>query len=198
MATLPRSFRIIRLLLAGLLLNGTGAVADLYDEGLGGIGITGVDAPSQVGSWPLLAEYSWLNRDSTGLQSTISWRLHPGTDDGIIFFLAQPPQTLTSEFTMLNLSTALYSTGNGITIDGTTIDMSNLRKSADGNVFNIGSGPGVDPMVPLVEDITALMPGENGWQINTDGSYNLLFNTIAECQGCRIRIHLYGNQMGIG
>ena len=73
--------------------------------------------------------------------------------------------------------------------------MSNLRKRSNGNVLNIGSAPGVDPLVPLVQDITALLPGQNGWQINTEGSYHLIYNTLAECVGCDMIIHFYGTQL---
>lgn len=163
------------------------------------LGIIGEVAASVLGPLPYDAQYSWISRIYTGGSFTISWRFYPGTDGGIVFSLAQPPERLTSIFGMLSLNTTLYSVGAGITMDANhVIDMVNLRKDAEGSILDLGSGPGVDSKVPLVQDVTMLGTVQNGWQLNPDGTYHLIYNTHAECTGCKLVIHFYGTQLPLG
>lgn len=81
----------------------------------------------------------------------------------------------------------------GVTIDSSeTVNSDNLRMLQGNTVYDLGSGAGVDPGIPLLADITQLLPGENGWQINPDGTYHLIYNTVGNCQGCEMVLHFYG------
>ncbi len=158
------------------------------------LGIVGVPAAAIVGSWPVNSNYSWLSNRFPDASISHSWRLHPGSDGGIVLANAQPYGALTAEFLMFNVNTALYSTEVGITIDSSeTVNLDKLIRQAGNNVFSLGSASGANPLVPLVQDITLLAPGENGWQLNPDGSYHLIFNTVGTCPDCDMKIHFYGS-----
>ena len=170
----------------------TTAAADHYAC----MGIIGVPAAADVVLWPFDSEYSWLAHRFPEAESWQSWRLHPGTDGGILFGTAQPPEALTAEFLMFNQPTTIYSTGNGVTIDSNEIiNFDDLRRSIGNNVNDLGSGAGVDPTVPLVPDVTQLLAGENGWQINPDGSYHVIYNTMSGSND--IILHFYGNLLAV-
>jgi len=164
-------------------------VADHY----AGLDITGVPANAGPWSWPVDSEYSWLSHRFPSATVWHSWRLHPGTDDGILFGSAQPPETLTSEFLMFNVPTAIYSTGNGVTLDEyETVNFDSLHRLHGNTDYDLGSNSGANPNIPLVSDITQLQPGENGWQSNPDCTYHLIYNTAGNCAGCEMMIHFYG------
>ncbi|HHH44107.1 MAG TPA: hypothetical protein ENK49_08215 [Gammaproteobacteria bacterium] len=169
-----------------------------YADHLSGLAITGVPANAIVGAWPVDSEYSWLSNRFPQAGSPHSWRLHPGTDGGILLGQAQPSGSLTAEFLMFNIPTTIFSVGNGITLNANEdINMDNLRKLAGQTVTDLGSGSGADPIVPLVPDITALAAGENGWQLNADGSYHIIYNTQGSCADCEMIIHFYGNTIPV-
>jgi len=161
---------------------------------LGSLGITGVQTPAIVGSWPSNSKYSWLSHRFPGAGSSHSWRLHPGSDGGILFGLPQPSGSLTAEFLMFNIPTTIFSVGSGVTVNANEdINMDNLRKLAGQNVTDLGSATGANPVVPLVPDITALAAGENGWQLNADDTYHVIYNTQGSCADCEMILHFYGN-----
>jgi len=172
----------------------TTASADHYAE----MEIIGVPASAGPWSWPVDSEYSWLSHRFPAATTWHSWRLHPGTDGGIQFGSAQPPGELTAEFLMFNISTSIYSTGNGVTINTSeTVNLDNLRRLHGNTVYDLGSGAGADPNVPLVPDVTQLLPGENGWQINPDSTYHMIYNTAGNCAGCEMLLHFYGNLLPV-
>lgn len=170
--------------------------ADHLDD-LGGLGLIGVQAASGLGpSPPNDAKFCWISWVYTGGAFTVTWQFFPGTDGGLVFHMPQASGALTSVFLMLNQNTSLYSVADGISISSDhTIDMTALRKESGSAIWDLGSGVGVDPHVPLVPDITALLPGQNGWQLLPDGTYYLTYNANAECGGCKIIIHFYGKRM---
>ena len=96
---------------------------------------------------------------------------------------------------MFNQSTSFYSTAGGITIDSAdVIDMSNLLMLHAGTVIDVGSGSGsgFNTLVSRVSYINLLSAGENGWMLNADGSYHLIYNTRGTCDTCSLTMHLYG------
>jgi len=160
--------------------------------------IIGVPASAGPWSWPVDSEYSWLSHRFPAATTWHSWRLHPGADGGIQFGSAQPSGYLTAEFLMFNISTTIYSTGNGVTINANeTVNLDNLRRLHGNTVYDLGSGAGADPVIPLVPDVTQLLAGENGWQINPDGSYHVIYNTVGNCAGCEMLLHFYGNLLPV-
>ena len=170
------------------------AAADHY----AGMGIIGVPANAGPWSWPVDSEYSWLSHRFPAATTWHSWRLHPGTNGGILFGSAQPSGALTAEFLMFNISTTIYSTGNGVTIDANeTVNFDNLRRLHGNTVYDLGSGTGADPVIPLVPDVTQLLPGENGWQINPDGTCHVIYNTAGNCAGCEMLLHFYGTLLPV-
>lgn len=182
-----------KLLLALLLVHAV-AAADHYAR----FDIIGVPDNAGPWTWPVDAPYSWLSHRFPAATIWHSWRLHPGSDGGFRFGTAQAAGELTSVFLMFNVPTAIYSIGNGVTIDSAeTINMDKLRKISGNTIADLGSGAGVDPLVPPVADITALAPGQNGWQINTDGTYHLIYNTAGTCQGCEMVLHFYGTALPV-
>jgi hypothetical protein len=160
--------------------------------------IIGVPVNAGPWSWPVDSEYSWLSHRFPAATSWHSWRLHPGTDGGILFGSAQPTGTLTAQFLMFNVPTTIYSTGNGVTIDANeTLNFDNLRRLHGNTIYDLGSGAGADPTIPLVPDITLLPPGENGWQINPDDTYHVIYNTTGNCPGCEMLLHFHGTLLPV-
>lgn len=195
LAILPEARRIIVPVLAWWLVQ---AAPPLLADHLTGLDITGVAANAGPWSWPPDSEYSWISHRFPSASTWHSWRLHPGTDAGIRFQTSQAYGALTSEFLMFNVPTALFSDGNGITLDNNErINMDMLRKKSGKTVLDLGSGSGVEPLVPLVNDVTMLAAGQNGWQTNNDGSYHLIYNTVGNCAGCQMIIHLYGTAIPV-
>jgi len=163
-----------------------------------GLDITGVPDNNGPWSWPVDSPYSWLSHRFPDATIWHSWRLLPGSDGGFRFNQAQAPGELTSVFLMFNVPTAIYSVANGITIAADeTINLLNLRRVSGNTVYDLGSGTGVNPEVPLVQDVTQLLPGESGWQVNPDGTYHLIYHTIGTCPGCEMVLHFYGNLLPV-
>ena len=157
-----------------------------------GLTIDGAYMPSDVGTFPLTTDYSWLWYEFLG-GARFSWFYGPGTDGGVIFNKSQShppydqggagtlyhdPGEMTGEFLFLNEPSVLYNANTGITIDDTnTIDMRNLRLFRGTVEDDIGASMEGNSLVPPVADISSLTEGESGWQVYPDGSYDLFFYT---------------------
>jgi len=138
------------------------------------------------------AEFSWIKHRFTSQNSYFSWRFGGGTDGGVIFDQSQAYTEMTDVMTMFNNPAGFYSVGNGLSIDqNNTINMSNLRMSHSGIIYDVGSGSGFDAFIPYVDDLSSLLERENGWSI-TNGNYHLFYNTRGICADCEMTIHMYG------
>lgn len=185
------------LILLTVTILGNGALA----QPIIALTIKGAYKPSVGGTLPVTSKYSWITTTIyTGGQ--FSFFYGPGTDGGVVFGKTQDygdaqgvAGQMSSWFQMLTRDSWLYSVQGGISIAGDyTVDMSNLRLLWGGKVVDLSAG-GVNTLVPLVPDITALGQGENGWMINSDGTYHLVYynSTLGACGvGCATAIHLYG------
>jgi hypothetical protein len=117
---------------------------------------------------------------------------------GIVFDTEQPMGEMGGWYTMYNQPAVLFSATGGITMDANnTIDMSNLRLSQAGTVVDLGSGSGYDTLVPLVSDISLLGVGQNGWMINPNGTYYLVYNSVGLGPTTASTIHLYGSVVAV-
>jgi hypothetical protein len=169
-----------------------------HSDHFAGLGLIGVPDNAGPWSWPVDSEFSWISHRFPAATIWHSWRLHPGFDGGILFESEQPPEFLTSRFLMFNIPTTIFSAGNGLTLAGNEdIDMRNLRKKSGQTINDLGSGGGINPIVPLVQDVTTLAAGENGWQLNVDGTYHLVYNTAGNCSGCEMVLHFYGSALPV-
>ena len=149
--------------------------------------------PGIVGTYPDDSEFSWIKHRFPSSSGYQSWNFGGGSDGGIILDQSQGYTKMTDVFIMFNQPTGFYSVNTGLSIDSNnTIDMSNLRMRHAGEVIDIGSGSGFDTLVPYVNDLSLLGEVENGWSIDSDGMYNLFYNTRGICAGCGMTIHLYG------
>ena len=156
--------------------------------------IVGDDSlPGIIGDYSTSSTFSWMSQTFPDNASGFSWTLGPGTSNGVLLGQTQSPGTMTGIRPMFNQSTSFYSTATGITIDSAdVIDMSNLLMLHAGTVINVGSGSGFNTLVSRVSDINLLSAGENGWMLNSEGSYYLIYNTRGTCDACNITMHLYG------
>jgi len=68
-----------------------------------------------------------------------------------------------------------------------------LRMYQSGRITDIGSGSGYSTLVPLVSDISTLGDRENGWTVDSSGTYRLVYNTRGTCPDCEMTILLYGS-----
>ena len=75
--------------------------------------------------------------------------------------------------------------------------MESLRKQSGQTITDLGSASGANPLVPLVQDVTTLTTGENGWQLNVDGTYHVIYNTVGNCSGCEMTLHFYGSALPV-
>ena len=147
-----------------------------------------------VGNYPTTSLFSWMFHIFPGNTTGHSWTLGPGTDGGILFDQAQDVGEMMGIRFMFNQQTTFFSVGSGLAINGSeVVNMDNLRMWQASNVIDVGSGSGFDTLVPKVSDIGLLLPGENGWMMNTDNSYHLIYNTRGTCADCKLMLHLYGN-----
>lgn len=163
------------------------------------LSIIGDDSlPGITGNYATDSSFSWVsNRFPT---STIphSWALGPGSSGGVIFDQPQSGGEMIATRPVYNQPAIFSSIGTGLSInDFDVIDMSNLLLRHAGTFIEIGAGSSVDVLVPRVSDINFLQPGENGWALNNDGSYHLLYNTIGTCTGCDLTLHLYGTAVPV-
>ena len=174
---------------------------------INGLSIAGEYQPSIVGTLPVTTDYSWFWMEFVG-GARFSWFYGPGTDGGIIFGQPQshPPYDdgagggivngqaaeLSDVTVFLSEYAVFFSRNNGIEIDaGHAIDMSNLSIFRGMEEIDIGSGVGGNAFVPLGPDILALQARQSGWQINGDGSYQLIFHTTY--LGQPMAVYMTGN-----
>ena len=149
--------------------------------------------PGISGNYSTTANFSWMSQIFPGNTAGFSWSLGSGSDNGILFGQAQNAGEMLSIRPMFNQPTTFYSEGSGLTIDNlNVIDMSNLRMQHASTIIDVGSGSGFNTLVNRVSDITLLTQGENGWMLNQDGSYYLIYNTRGTCDSCNLALHLYG------
>lgn len=157
-----------------------------------GLSIEGTTAPGIVGEYALKSDFSWLHHLIS--PPGHSWMFGPGSMGGIVFGAEQTMGQMGGWYTMYNQPAVLFSAAGGIGIDANnTIDMSNLRLSQAGTVYDLGSGSGYDTFVPLVSDISLLTAGANGWMINPDGTYYLVYHTAGLGPTTTSTVHLYGS-----
>lgn len=157
-----------------------------------GLTIEGTTAPGIVGEYSLNAEFSWFHHLIS--PPGHSWMFGPGSMGGIVFGVEQSMGQMGGWFTMYNQPAVLFSAPGGIGIDANnTIDMSNLRLSQAWTEFDLGSGSGYGTFVPLVSDISLLAAGENGWMINPDGTYYLVYHSVGLGSTTTSAVHLYGS-----
>ena len=156
--------------------------------------IVGDDSsPGIIGTYSTTSMFSWMSHVFAGNASGFSWALAPGTDGGVLFNQAQAPRRMMSVRPMFNQPTTFFSVGSGLAIDNSgVIDMANLRLKHSSTIFDLGTGSGFDTFVPRVSDVSLLLPGANGWMLNPNGSYYLIYNTHGVCDGCNLALHLYG------
>lgn len=194
-----RRFKSIPVAMVGIFL------AAVWIDGLAappsvGMLIMGEQQPAIVGIWPDDTPYSWVQHTlSNG--GKFSWRLLPGTEEGVIFSKAQDEGELLAPVLMFNVIRHFYTTGNGITIaPDSSIDMSGFRAHSHdggaGTVTDLGSGSGFNTLIPQVLDVLALSPGESGWSLSGSGEYHLIYNTTGFCSNCFMKFHFYGTLMG--
>ncbi|WP_372521443.1 hypothetical protein [Sulfuricaulis sp.] len=162
-----------------------------------GLTIDGTTSSGIVGEFALTSQFSWFHHviiDPPGH----SWMFGPGSMGGIVFGTEQPMGEMGGWYIMYNQPAILFSAAGGITIDSNnTIDMSNLLFSQAGTVYDLGSGSGYNTLVPLVSDISFLGAGQNGWMINPDGTYYLIYNSIGLGPTSTSTVHLYGSVVAI-
>lgn len=149
--------------------------------------------PGIVGSYSLNSMFSWIEHRYPGTTSGHSWTLAPGTDEGILLGQAQPNHDITANRLMYNMPSWLYSVGNGITInEDESINFQNLRLYWGGTILDLGNAPGYTAAIPRLTDFSELSATSNGWVLENDGIYSLIFHTAGLCDGCELTIHLYG------
>lgn len=145
------------------------------------------------GAYTTTSDLSWIEHIFPGNANGFMWSIMGGSNGGILFGQAQEIPGMASVRPMFNQPTTFFSVGAGVSInEAKTINMANLRMKHAGEIIDVGSGSGYVTLVPLVNDITALNEGENGWMINPDGSYHLIYNTRGTCVDCTLKIHLTG------
>lgn len=149
--------------------------------------------PGIVGFYEPTSLFSWMHNIFPENTSGHSWTLEPGTDGGFSFGWAQSPGELTNFRAMYNVPTSFFSVNNGITVDeADNIDMSNLRMWRASVVTDVGAGSGYDTLVPRVASIQALSAETNGWVLNPDDTYHIIYHTRGTCVDCRLILHFYG------
>ena len=149
--------------------------------------------PGIVGEYAYDSDFSWMSHRFPDNTTRFSWTLGPGAEGGATIGSGQQPGQMTDFRLMFNQETSIYADGSGLQIgDHQVIDMSSLRMWQSGNIYDLGSGSGFDTLVPLVIDINSLSGYQNGWSMNSDGTYDLIYNTRGTCTGCDLRIHLTG------
>jgi len=149
-----------------------------------------------IGTYPVKSSFGWMNHIVSPGTTGFSWQLNSGSDGGIRFGRGQPDSgQMLSVRAMYNKPTTFLSVNNGLLIaaDG-TLDMSNLRMLQSGVQIDIAANA-ASVLVPLVADVSVLPVGDNGWELNPDGSYHIVFNTIAICDTCPLILHLAGNRV---
>lgn len=176
------------------------ASASAHAANISAFTVNGYLGPGDAISYPVDAPFSWISHlypDNTGPHS---WTQDAGTDGGIIFGHLQPSKgEITAVRPMYNLNSWLFSVGSGLSISpaDNSVNFQNLQMNWGGTILDLGNAPGINPIIPLVADITALSGTENGWQWLTDGSYQLLYHSIGLCDGCQLTVHLTGQVVSV-
>jgi hypothetical protein len=156
--------------------------------------IDGMLGPGDAGSYPVDALFSWSEHRYPGETVGHVWTLAPGTDGGIFLAQAQPSKGgMTAKRDMYNMPSWFYSVGNGITINADeSLDFENFRMSWGGTILDLGNVPGYSASIPKLADISQLSGTSNGWVLQNDGTYNLIFRSAGLCDGCELTVHLHG------
>lgn len=153
--------------------------------------------PGYNGYYLANSGYSWMSHTFAGNTSGFSWTLGPGTDGGILLWRGQPTAgEMIGVRPMFNQPTTFYTVNEGITVDAAgTLNVANLRMQHRGDVYDVGGGSGFDTSVGLIANVGTLADGVNGWQLNTDGSYHIIYNTTSICPGCKLKLHFFGQHI---
>lgn len=162
------------------------------------LGIDGMLGPGGAGAYPLDADFSWISHRYPGSVEAHIWTLAPGSDGGVVVGVAQSGHgEITAARAMYNLSSWLFSVGDGVRYDQLTnsFDMANLRLNWGGTIYDFGFAGGVTSQVGMVSDAEAVV-GANGWWLDQTGDYHLVFRGDGQCEGCELTVHLTG-QMAV-
>lgn len=152
--------------------------------------------PGTITEYSTTSELSWISHIFPGNENGFMWSMEGGTDGGILFNHAQDISVMMTVRAMFDQPTTFFSIGTGISIDeSNTIDMANLRMWHGGVIIDVGSGSGFNTLIPVVNDVTLLAAGENGWMTNQNGSYHLIYNTKGTCLDCNLKLHLTGTSV---
>ena len=182
-----------------LALTVLGAVSGVHASDLSVLTIDGVVGPGDAGHYPADAAFSWIDHHFPDNSVSHIWELAAGTDGGILLGQGQPGRgELTEVRPMYNLNSWLYTVGDGITLNpDNSLDFANLRMNWGGSLFDLGNAPGFAPLVPLVADITQLTGNDNGYAIYADHTYDLIYHSAGQCDGCVLTIHFHGSALPV-
>lgn len=163
------------------------------------LGIEGALGPGGFGNYPLDADFSWISHRFPGSASAHIWTLAPGSDGGVIMNTAQPGQSqITAARAMYNVPSWLFSVADGIPFDphAQTFDFTNIRLHWGEDIYDFGFGstrPGQVPHVASPQDAQSA----NGWWLDAQGKYHLVFRGDGQCAGCELTVHLTGQMTSL-
>lgn len=158
------------------------------------LGIEGTLGPGGYGNYPLDADFSWISHRFPGNTSAHIWTLAPGSDGGVIMNTAQPGQgQITAVRAMYNVPSWLFSAGTGISFGAfaQAFDFTNIRLYWGEDIYDFGFGTTRSGQVPHVagpQDVQSA----NGWWLDAQGKYHLVFRGDGQCAGCELTVHLTG------
>lgn len=158
------------------------------------LGINGMLGPGSAGNYPLDANFSWISHRFPGNTSAHIWTLAPGSDGGVIMNAAQPGQgRITAPRPMYNVTSWLFSTGSGIRFNPQTevMDFTRMRLAWGEDIYDFGFGATRSGLVPHIAGPQAAQ-NANGWWLDTQGKYHLIFRGDGQCVGCELTVHLTG------
>lgn len=186
----------IRSVLAGVLLGLANlTMPQVQAATVSFLGIDGELGPGSYGNYPLDADFSWISHRFPDNTDAHIWTLAAGTAGGVAIASAQPGRgEITAVRDMYNQPSWLFSTGDGVQFDEPTqtFDLTGLQLNWAGTIYDFGFGGGVySALVPLVA-AAGDTASANGWWLDADGDYHLVFRGTGQCDGCELTVHLTG------
>lgn len=158
------------------------------------LAIDGALGPGGAGNYPLDADFSWISHAYPGSTNTHIWTLAAGSDGGIIIDMAQSGQgQISAPRAMYNITSWLLSTATGIHLDPSNneMDFENMRLSWGEDLYDFGFGTTRSGLVPRVNGPQDAQ-NANGWWLDGQGKYHLVFRGDGQCAGCTLTVHLTG------